>query len=360
MKQTYIFVCILLFFVATSFSQENNFKIINKIQTTPVKNQSYSGTCWCFATTSFLENELIRNGKGEFDLSEMYTVRKIYHQKFITNVRMQGHNFFTPGGQAHNVMYVLKNFGAVPENEYTGLKAGELLHNHNKLDAQMLKMIKPSEENKDSEQGLTKTRLKKVELILDDYLGEIPQTFIYKNKKYTPKTFYSDVLELNIEDYIEITSFTHQPYYQKFCLHDKYNWASNLYMNVPFDEFFEIIDYALKNGYTVNWNGDVSETGFDFYKGIAKLNINLSEATAELRQEMYDTQKTTVDHLMNIVGTAQNSKGEKFYIIKNSWGTNNPYGGFMYMSEAYLKLKTVSITVHKNAIPKDIYKKIVD
>ncbi|MEA3451030.1 MAG: C1 family peptidase [Bacteroidota bacterium] len=200
--------------------------------------------------------------------------------------------------------------------------------------------------------------MKKVESVLNDYLGETPENFSYKGKNYTPKTFFSDVLQLNVEDYIEITSFTHQEYYKKFCLHDKYNWASNLYMNVPFDEFFETIDYALKKGYTVNWNGDVSETGFDFYKGTAILNINVLSATAELRQEYYNNQKTTVDHLMNIVGTAKNNKGEKYYIIKNSWGTNNPFGGFMYMSEAYLKLKTVSITINKKAIPKDIFKKI--
>lgn len=358
MRKKYVLILLSFLFVGTIFSQENKFKIINKIKTSPVKNQANSGTCWCFATTSFLESELIRKGKGEFDLSEMYTVRNIYRQKFITNVRMQGYNFFTPGGQAQNVIFVLKNFGAVPENVYTGLKPGELLHNHKKLDAQMLKLVKPSEENKDIENGLTKARLKKVESVLNDYLGEIPENFSYKGKNYTPKTFFSDVLQLNVDEYIELTSFTHQAYYQNFCLHDKYNWASNLYMNIPFDEFFETIDYALKKGYTVNWNGDVSEQGFDFYKGTAELNINVSEATAALRQEYYDNQKTTIDHLMNIVGTAENSKGEKYYIIKNSWGTNNPFGGFMYMSEAYLKLKTVSITINKEAIPNYILKKI--
>ena len=354
MRKKYILMLLSFLFIGTLFSQEKKFTIINKLAATPVKNQANSGTCWSFATTSYIESELLRKGKGEFDLSEMFIVRKIYSKKAVTHIRMQGHNFFTAGGQAHNVMFVLKNFGAVPENEYTGLKVGELLHNHKKLDAQMLKMVEPSEENKDFEKGLTKTRLKKIELILNDYLGEIPQTFTYKSKKHTPKTFFSEVLELNIDDYIEITSFTHQPYYQKFCLHDKYNWASNLYMNVPFNEFFEIIDYALKKGYTVNWNGDVSETGFDFYKGTAILNVNASQVTEELRQEYYNNQTTTVDHLMNIVGTAKNNKGEKFYIIKNSWGTNNPFGGFMYMSEAYLKLKTVSITINKEAIPKSI------
>ena len=356
MKKNIFLLLLSFLLISTSFSQVKEFTIIKKLPVTPVKNQANSGTCWCFATTSFIESELIRKGKGKFNLSEMFTVRNIYKEKAVTHIRMQGHNFFTAGGQAHNVMFVLNNLGAVPENIYTGRNSGERLHNHTKLDSLMLEIVTIPEDDKNK--GLTNTRLSKIDSVLDVYLGTIPQEFDYKGNKYTPKTYLSDILEINPNDYIEITSFAHKPYYEKFCLQDKFNWASNLYLNIPFDEFFEIIDYALDNGYTINWNGDVSEKGFDFYKGTAVLNIKAEEATAELRQELYNTQETTVDHLMNIVGTATDENGMKFYIIKNSWGKYNPYKGYMYMSETYLKLKTVSITVNKEAIPKNILQKI--
>ena len=356
MKKNISLLLLSFLLISTSFSQVKKFTIIKKLPVTSVKNQAYSGTCWCFATTSFIESELIRKGKGKFNLSEMFTVRNIYKEKAVTHIRMQGNNFFTAGGQSHNVMFVLNNLGAVPENIYTGRVLGEKYHNHTILDSLMLEIVTIPEDSKNK--GLTESRLTKIDSVLDIYLGTIPQEFDYEGKKYTPKSFFSDVLEINTDDYIEITSFTHQPYYEKFCLQDKYNWASNLYLNIPFDEFFEIIDNALNNGYTVNWNGDVSEKGFDFYKGTAILNIKPEKATAELRQKLYNTQETTVDHLMNIIGTATDENGDKFYIIKNSWGKTNPYKGYMYMSETYLKLKTVSITVNKEAIPKNILNKI--
>ncbi|MCK5537052.1 MAG: aminopeptidase [Bacteroidales bacterium] len=350
-----VFLVVLYFIVGSKLiSQTNDFTVIKELSATPVKNQYLSGTCWAFATTSFIESELMRMGKAEFDLSEIFTVRNIYKEKAITHIRMQGYNFFTPGGQAHNVFFSLNNFGAVPENIYSGKVSGEMKHNHSKLDSLMKLLVNTEEKAK----CISPSLLNSIDSVLDTFLGKEPKSFKYQGKNYTPVSFYQEILEISSDDYIEITSFTHEPYYAPFCLKDKYNWASELYYNVPLTEFSEIVENALINGYTVNWNGDVSETGFRFYDGTATLDINSKTATSEMRQKLYNSQETTVDHLMHICGKAKNKSGEQFYYVKNSWGTGNIYKGFMYMSETYFKLKTISITVHKNAIPANIMKKL--
>ena len=348
---------LIIFLIFSSLSiKAQEFIIEKEIQATPVKNQAYSGTCWCFATTSFIESELLKKGKGEFNLSEMFTVRNVYKEKAITHIRMQENNFFTAGGQSYNVFFALNNFGAVPESIYSGLISEKNLHNHAILDSIMNMVVEIHEDAKNK--GLNPNKLSSIDSILDIYLGKIPEDFEYNNKKYNPKSFLNEVLGFKTEDYIELTSFTHHEYYKPFCLQDKYNWASNLYYNIPLDEFMEIVDNAIENGYTVNWNGDVSEPGFNFRGGTATLNFKNEQITPELRQKFYDNQQTTVDHLMHITGIAKNTKGEKFYYVKNSWGTNNKYKGYLFMSEEYFKLKTVSITVNKEAIPENIRQKI--
>ena len=346
-----LFIITLLFSSQLLFAQTSEFKIIKNNQATKVKNQAYSGTCWSFATTSFIESEMIKKTGKKYDLSEMFTVRQTYKRKAIANIRMQGYNYFTPGGQASNLFYVLRNFGAVPEVVYSGLKNNKLKHNHKLLDKAMSKIVSDT-----SYKGLSKLRINKIDSVLDFYLGKIPKSFYFEGEKHTPKSFFKK-LKINPDDYIELTSYTHQPYYHKFCLRDKYNWASDLYLNIPLDELLYIAYSAINNGYTIDWNGDVSEPGFNFWKGTAVLQLNKKADIIQLRQNMYDNQSTTVDHLMHITGVALDNNGEKFFYVKNSWGKNK-YGGYMYMSEDYFKLKTVSIIVNKKAVPKHIAKKI--
>jgi len=310
-----------------------------------------------FATTSFIESEVKRIKNLDIDLSEMYTVRHIYKEKIITHARMQGYNFLTEGGQAHNVLFVLKHFGAMPESVYSGISRGKQIHDHRQLKTAVKSMM--SDSSKNYTKGIVSQLYLETDSILSIYLGNPPNSFKYKSKDYTPESFVKKVLKINTDDYIELTSYTHQPFYKDFILKDKYNWAMNPYYNLPLKEFMQVVDNALKSGFSVCWNGDVSEKGFDFYKGVAELNDKSEEPDAKTRQKLYDNQKTTVDHLMHIVGYAKNKKEDEYFYIKNSWGNNNPYNGHIYMSRDYFILKTVSICVHKDAIPKKILSKII-
>ncbi len=351
------FSIFLLSLISTSlFSQENEFTLINTISHTPVKNQAISGTCWSFATSSFIESEVKRISNLDIDLSEMFTVRHIYKEKIITHARMQGYNFLTEGGQSHNVFFVLKHFGAVPESVYSGLESGKIMHNQIQLAAAVESMM--SDTLKKYTKGIVPNLYSETDSILSLYLGNLPEDFIYNSKKYTPENFKKEVLKINTGDYIELTSYSHNPYYKGFILKDKFNWAMNTYYNLPLEEFMQVVDNALSSGFSVCWNGDVSEKGFDFYRGMAEITDNNIETNAKGRQELYDNQKTTVDHLMHIVGTAKNSKGEEYFYVKNSWGKDNLRKGYLFMSRDYFILKTVSVCVHKDAIPKEILPKI--
>jgi len=348
-------ICILaLTFLFISISAQNlkfeGFEIIEQVKSTPVKDQSMSSTCWCFATVSFIESELLRKGIGEFDLSEMYVVYNVYLRKAMQHCRMQGYNFFTGGGQAHNVMITLEKNGIVPENIYSGMKNGQTHHDQMELEDTISKYISQVAKT----EGETNPSIWKKEFItiLDNYLGKIPNSFIYTDKEYTTKLFADSVLKINPKDYIEITSYTHHPFYTQFCLESRFNWEQQLYYNIPLDEMIEIIHNAINTGYSVCWNGDVSEDSFNPYLGIAKLNVN-GKIDQEMRQNLFDNRSTTVDHLMHLIGLAKDKNNQLYYLIKNSWGTI-PNKGYLMMSDSYLKLKTVSIMVHKNAIPEKI------
>lgn len=351
-----------LFLISLSFSIEaQNFSIIKELKHTSVKNQAMSGTCWAFATTSFIESELLRMNKGEFDLSEMFAVRNNYKQKSKVYIRMNGNDFFTYGGQAHDVMWSIKHYGILPEDVYTGRINNEKDHYHAELDTIMQSFVKSLLSNKGEQ--LSRRWLKVVDAILDTYLGVVPKSFNFKGKSYTAQSFASDYLQFHPEDYIEITSYNHEDYYKAFVLKDRFNWSGGLYYNVPYNDFLKIANYALDNGYTIDWNGDVSdEKGvdyFNFYKGLAVMGELEGKEDAQLRQKMYDNRTTTVDHLMHIVGkVVDTDSGKKYFLVKNSWGTNNKYKGYMYMSESYFMLKTVSIMIHKDALPENIKEKI--
>ena len=355
------------------------------IPVTSVKDQNKSGTCWSFAGTGFLENEILRNTGDSIDLSEMFVVRKCYEDKADRYVRLYGNSNFSPGGSVLDVPYVLSRYGIVPEEAYPGLNYGEDKHVHGELHG-VLEGVVNTVVKKPNRKVSTAWR-KALDGVLDAYLGPEPQTFTYKGKTYTPQTFAKS-LGINPDNYIALTSFTHHPFYEPFILEICDNWTWDRYQNVPLNELKAVIDNALENGYTVAWAADVSEGGFKWTDGVALMPkgkdegdltgtelarwVKLSASqrnnekydfdgpveeivvTQELRQEMFDSQETTDDHGMVIVGTAVDRLGNKYYKVKNSWNTTQIYDGYIYVSEPYLLAKTVDIYVNKAAVPKDI------
>jgi len=346
-----------------------------EVKTTSVKNQSQTGTCWSYATVSFIETEMLRMGKDSSDLSEAFFIYFNYLMKAEKYIRMQANITFGCGGQAHDVMNVLKLYGALPESSYSGLNTGEILPDHSDLDD----IIRAAVNAIAKKDGIHKPNWKNaIEGILKAYLGQLPDNIWYSNKQYSPKKFAADIIAVNPDDYIEITSYSHHPFYEKFVLEIPDNWSYQEYYNLPLDEMMMIIDNALKNGYSVCWDGDVSENEFNHKKNIAVLPLlewksrtkeqkeSLFEMPEKeiivnqpLRQQSFDNHATTDDHLMHIVGIAKDEKNNVYYYTKNSWGEkSNNAGGYLYMSEAYVRLKTIAIMVHKNAIPIEIRKKM--
>lgn len=356
---------------------------------TSVKDQNKSGTCWCFSGTSFFENEIRKAGGDSLDLSEMFTVRWCYLDKADRYVRMYGQANFAAGGSILDVPYVWKKYGAVPEEVYSGLNYGEDKHVHGELDGALKAYVdvmvkKPNKK-------LSTAWRKGFEGILDAYLGEVPQTFTYNGKEYTPQS-YAASLGIDPDNYVALTSFTHHPFYENFIFEVPDNWLWAQYTNLPLDELKAVVDNALANGYTVAWAADVSEDGFKWTDGVALIPkgkdendmdgtelsrwVHLSDkdrqnekyafsgpveeiaVTQELRQQMFDSQETTDDHGMEIVGTARDQKGNRYYKVKNSWDTNQKYNGYLYVSEPFFLAKTLNLLVNKKAVPASIEKKI--
>ena len=370
--------------------QGYQFTTINEIPTTPVKDQYRSGTCWSFSGLGFLEAEMLRKGSPEVDLSEMFIVWHTYDQKAMKYVRLHGNLNFAAGGAFHDVTQVIKKYGIVPEEVYTGLNYGETKHVHGEMDRVLKKQVEAVIENPNKK--LSSAWRESMRGTLSSYLGEIPESFEYKGKTYTPMSFASDYVGLDMDDYVEITSYTHHPFYSKFIIEVPDNWMWDEVYNVPLDDLEAIINNSVKSGYTVAWAADVSEKGFNTSKkGVAVIpeidKEEMSDAevarweemsekerndelyrlekpgaekkiTQELRQESFDNYETTDDHGMLIVGTAKDQNGTEYYKVKNSWGKYNDYDGFFYASKPYVRYKTMSIMVHKDAIPKNIQKKL--
>ncbi len=385
--------------IATSASADDNtaasdstgftFTDVTIVKTTSVKDQNKSGTCWCFAGTSFFEDEILRKTGQELDLSEMFTVRYCYTEKADRYVRMYGSTQFSPGGSILDVPYVWERYGAIPEEVYNGLNYGEEKHNHGELHGVLGAYMRTINSNPNKK--LSTAWRKGFEGILNAYFGDIPETFTYNGKTYTPQS-YAQSLGLNMNDYVAVSSFTHHPFYKPFVLEVADNWLWGQYQNVKLDELKAIVDNAIEKGNSVVWAADVSEKGFKWREGYALMPkaktesdmdgtelsrwVTLSDkdredemyaingpteeitVTQESRQEMFDRLETTDDHGMVIIGIATDQEGNRYYKVKNSWDTNQVYGGYFYVSEAYFLAKTVSILVNKEAIPSGIASKI--
>ncbi len=336
-------------------------------QCTPIISQGKTGTCWSFSTTSYIESEIARLGHGLHDISELYQVRNTYVDKAKNYILRQGKAQFGEGALSHDVINSVRNHGIVPNKIYTGF-TGE---NTNKHDHRELIKILTSMVNNAVDHKIFSSKWKKsYESILDIYIGEKPTSFDYNNKTYTPAQFAKE-LGIDPDNYITLTSFTHHPVYSSFILEIPDNFSNGLYYNIALDELQEVVDSALKQGFTIVWDGDVSEVGFSQKNGLAiltdkKKGDNVFKeyeeekaVSPESRQKQFENYNTTDDHLMHIVGRGIDKKGKVYYKIKNSWGIKGAQNGYVYMSEAYFRMKTVGILLHKDGIPKKIMTKIL-
>lgn len=387
MRKILISIVILIAAVTISAQNAYTFKTVKENPITSVKNQSSTSTCWSFSGVGLIESELLRMGKGTFDLSEMYIVRKNYEDKAKKYARLHGSLNFSPGGSFADVIETINAFGIIPNEVYVGLNYGSESHDHGELD----KVLSSYMEGIIGARNLSPVWFNGFSSILDTYLGEVPEKFIYNGTEYTPHTFV-DYLGINQDDYISLTSFSHHPFYTAFPIEvpDNWRWANSY--NLPIDELSEVIDNAIMQGYTVAWASDVSEAGFS-RSGIAivpdenapensgsdkerwlgqsnrerdaiirtRIGVEMlaeKKITQEMRQDAFDNYQTTDDHGMQIYGIANDQKGNKYYMVKNSWGETGPYNGLWYASDSFVRYKTLTIVLHKDAIPAGIAKKL--
>lgn len=390
------------------------FTVEKTIAATPVKNQAITGTCWCFSTVSLVESQCLRKNLGTFDISEMFEVRNIYIEKAKNYILRQGHTQFGEGGLGHDLIRAIVTYGAVPEAEYSGLKGKEKNHNHMNLVPALKKYL-------DSILNRRPVPLDWIigyTAILDRELGAVPSSFTYRGNTYTPKTFATEVLKFDPGEYVNITSFTHHPYYAPFVLEVPDNFSNGAYYNIPLNEMMQLTRDALRSGYTVMWDADVSNDGFMQKMGVAihpdtvtapvkpttlravreralrnqqakqnqpadgavavnNTNANPANKTepakannvsaepvkegiwdAELRQDLFENLTTQDDHLMHITGITKTPDGKSFFQVKNSWGEVGPGKGYINVSEAYFAINTISLIVPKAALSKPLLDKL--
>ena len=392
MKKIFVLALGMLFATgAMAQEAELEFSVVKENPITSIKNQNQAGTCWCYSSLAFIESELLRMGKGEYDFSEMFIVHNTYLDRAEKAVRTHGDVSFAQGGSFYDVIYGMEAFGLVPEAEMRpGVMYGKELSVHNELsavsDAVVAAIAKGKHRSLQVSPDGELLWKKAITAIHDIYLGERPEKFTYNGVEYTPKSFY-DSLGLNADDYVSLTSYTHHPFYTSFAIEIPDNWRWAQSYNLPIDELMEVFDNAIMNGYTVAWGSDVSEAGFT-RMGTAVLPeeaagndlqgsdmakwLNLTEeekkntpkpttqkwCTQEERQIAYDNWETTDDHGMLIYGIAKDQNGTEYYMVKNSWGEAGTYKGIWYASKAFVRYKTMNIIVNKNALPKDIRKKL--
>lgn len=389
MKRLVLMFSLLLFY-SVAFAQEESkegfvFTTVKENSITSIKNQNRSSTCWSYSGLGLIESELLRLGKGEHDLSEMFVVHHTMVDRAEKYVRMHGDLSFSPGGSFYDVIYSMKHYGLVPQEAMEGIRYGEKLPIHSELDIAAEGYVN----------AIAKSRLRKLtpvwkeglSAIYDTYLGKCPEKFTYQGVEYTPLSFV-EALGLKAEDYVSLTSYTHHPFYSQFAIEIQDNWRNGLSWNLPIEEFMEVMDYAVDKGFTIAWGSDVSEAGFtrngiavmpdlertdltgsDMARWIGKSKGDKEkeltsgpgpekEITQEMRQIAFDNWETTDDHGMLIYGIAKDQTGKAYYMVKNSWGTDNKYEGIWYASKSFVKYKTMNIVLHKDALPKHIAKKL--
>ena len=397
MRKVVYALALALVMSSTAFAQKKNknkkedkkeyqFTLVKENPVTSVKDQNRSGTCWAYSALSFIESEILKAGKGEYDLSEMWIVRNAYMEKAERYIRFHGAATFAEGGAFQDIPYIIKKYGIVPEEVYRGLNYGTDAPDFSSVSPVLEGFVKSLAQSK----KLTPNWREALNALLDSYFGPMPEKFTYKGKEYTPKSFAAS-LGLNFDDYIEIGSFTHHPFYQPFMLEVQDNWLhANIY-NVKLDELIAIMDKAIMDGYTIGWGSDVSEKGFSWKNGVAivptktrkTLAVQKKEKwekltpaekaaatysfdgsakektiTQEMRQEGFDDFTTTDDHGMHIVGIYKDANGNKFYKVKNSWGDSGKYNGYFYASEAFVRYKTIDIQINKNALSPEMKSKL--
>ena len=390
MKKSIISLVLIVSYIG-GFAQKDTtgfvFTTIKENKITSVKNQNRSSTCWAYSALGFLEAELLRLNKGDHDFSEMFVVYHTMLDRAVNYVRLHGDASFSPGGSFYDVLYCWRHYGIVPDKAMpAGVMYGDTLANHSDLDAAAKAYVDVIAKSTASK--ISPLWRRPLEAIYETYLGKLPQEFTYKGKKYTPRSF-ADSFGLNMDDYVSLTSYSHHPFYEAFAIEIQDNWRGAKSYNLPIDELMQVMRNAVNTGYTIAWGSDVSEEGFtrngiavmpDVKKG-AELTgsdmahwLGLSKAdrrteltsrplpemtvTQQMRQEAYDNWETTDDHGMLIYGLAKDQNGKQYFMVKNSWGLSGKYKGFWYASEAFVAYKTMNIVVHKNAIPKEILKKL--
>ena len=372
---------------SAAFAQEApeyEFTTVKANPVTSIKNQYRSGTCWCYSALSFIESEILRTKGVETDLSEMFVVGRSYHDRAVKYVRLDGHLNFAAGSSFGDVLHVIKDYGIIPQSVYSGFNYGTEMPEQSELDAVLKGYVNAAKSNPNKK--LTTAWVNGLDGILDAYFGEAPETFTVDGAEYTPAS-YRDHLGINYDDYVNITSFTHHPFYEQFIIEVCDNWRWDSAYNLPMDEMMEVMYNAIEKGYTVAWGSDVSETGFtrnglavmpdveakvtagsDQERWVGKAEEVKEEVKAELPKEMtitqemrqiaYDNKTTTDDHGMHIYGTAKDQNGNLYFMVKNSWGETGKYKGVWYASDAFVRYKTLNIVVHKDALPKHIAKKL--
>lgn len=363
---------------------EYEFTTIKENPVTSIKNQYRSGTCWCFSALSFIESEILRTKGIETDLSEMFVVGKSYRDRAQKYVRLDGHLNFAAGSSFGDVLHVIDDYGIVPQEAMQGLEYGTEKPEHFEMDAALKGYVEGIAQNPNKK--LTTAWMKGFDGIVEAYLGEYPETFTVDGVEYTPES-YRDYLGIDYDDYVNLSSFTHHPFYEKFIIEVPDNWRWDTAYNLPMDEMMEVMYNAIDNGFTIAWGSDVSEKGFT-RNGLAVMPVEEKKAAAgsdqehwvgkadekqeevkkelpeevsvtqEMRQDGYDRKTTTDDHGMHIYGLAQDQNGTKYFIVKNSWGDAGKYKGIWYASDAFVRYKTMNIVVHKDALPKHIAKKL--